>query len=71
MLKPLHQILPHGPHPRALAKDIHRHRGTETYELNDADDDKDLFRALGLEPIREEEGEGKAVEDVFTKLVRS
>ena len=69
LLKPLHQVPPHSPHPCALAKDIHRHGRAETHELNDADDDKDLFRALGLEPVGEEEGEGEAVEDICSKLV--
>jgi hypothetical protein len=56
-LELLHQILPHGPHARPLAVDVHRDRRQQTRHLDASNGDEHLLRAVGLEPAVEEEGE--------------
>ena len=63
-LKPLHQVLPDRPHPRPLAVNIHWDSEQETRHLDAPDSKEDLPRPVGLEPVREEEREDEAVEDV-------
>ena len=47
-LKLLHQILPHSPHTRPLAKDEHRNCPEEEEQLDAAESNKDGFGAVGL-----------------------
>ena len=63
-LKLLHQILPHSPHPRPLAIDVHWDGRKQTSDLDSPNGDKDIPGAVGFEPLVEEEGEDKAVENV-------
>ena len=63
-LKLLHQVLPHSPHPRSLAIDVHWDGRKQTGDLDPPNGDKDILRAVGFEPLVEEEGEDEAVENV-------
>ena len=63
-LKPLHQVPPDRPHPRPLAINVHRDSEQETRHLDASDGKEDLPRPVGLEPVREEQREDEAVEDV-------
>jgi len=67
-LELLHQVLPHGPHARPLAVDVHRDRRQQTRHLDASNGDEHLLRAVGLEPAVEEEGEDQAVEDVCASV---
>lgn len=56
-LEPFHQVPPHGPHPGSFAVYVHGYGCQQASQLNGADDLEDAFRAVGLEPVVEEEGE--------------
>jgi hypothetical protein len=64
ILKFLHQVFPHRPHPRSLAVHVHRDGEEQTAHLKTANGDENFLAAVGFEPLGEEEGEDEAVEDV-------
>jgi len=65
ILKLLHQILPHRPHAGSFPINVHWNRREQQTELNAAQGEKHSFRAVGLKPVVEEEGEDEAVKDVY------
>jgi hypothetical protein len=65
ILKLLHQVLPHRPHPRSLAVHVHGDGEKQTGHLDAANGDENLLAPVGFEPVGEEEGEDEAVEDIW------
>jgi hypothetical protein len=63
-LKSLHQILPHGPHPRPLSVKIHRDSEQQAKHLYTSNGNENDLTSIRLEPGREEEREDEAMEDI-------
>lgn len=69
-LKPLHPSHSHRPHPRPLPKNIHRHRTQQTSNLNASNHQEHLLGSFALQPMRKEQAEHQAMEDVLAEIKR-